>query len=126
MEKFSRIVEQNDIEKELSGKNETLKKSLLKTIEWNSKDELLKILDENIKAFNNEIPVNIKDLSNIDLIFDFWQSNYADIDTCLDATDWFNKIPKELGITSIRQYCIESTKYALSQICKQILSDLSK
>ena len=125
MQRFSLIVEKDDIEKKLSGKNGPLKKKFLENVEWNTTDDLKKLLEENIKGFKNDIPVSIPKYSSIDQLYSFWQENNDLVDTCLDGTDWFNKIPKTLGITSIKQYCIEATKYAFADLCQEIMDDLS-
>lgn len=124
MQKFSLIVEKDDIDKKLSGKNGPLKRKFLEQVEWNTLEDLKKLLEGNIRGFNNEIPVSIDNYSNIHDIYSFWENNMDLIDVCLDGTDWFNEIPKTLGIISVKQYCIESTKFALGKICKEIVDDL--
>ena len=125
MQKFSLIVEKDDVDKKLSGKNGPLKRKFLESVEWNTIEDLKKLLTENIKGFKNEIPVSIAAYSNIEDIYSFWQNNMDLVDVCLDGTEWFNEIPKTSGINSVKQYCIESTKFALGQVCQEIVDDLT-
>lgn len=125
MQKFSLIVEKDDVDKKLSGKNGPLKKKFLTNVEWNAIEDLKKLLGENLKGFKNEIPVSIPAYSNIEDLYSFWQENMDLVDVCLDGTEWFNEIPKTSGINSVKQFCIESTKFALGQICQEIIDDLT-
>ena len=98
---------------------------LKEDIEWNTAEDLRKLLEANVRGFKNEIPVSINKYSNISDIYNFWTDNMDLIDVCLDGTDWFNEIPNTSGINSVKQYCIESTKFALAQVCQEIVDDLT-
>jgi len=87
MQKFSLIVEKDDVDKKLSGKNGPLKKKFLTNVEWNAIEDLKKLLGENLKGFKNEIPVSIPAYSNIEDLYSFWQENMDLVDVCLDGTE---------------------------------------
>lgn len=127
MKKFSQIVEKTDINNKLSSKHQALKRKIMSFIDelnWQNENDLKKILQENIRAFNNEIPITIPHFQQSDDLFSFWYDNYDLIDIILNDEEWFNIAPKSKGIVSVKNYTIESTKFALMKICELILSEI--
>lgn len=55
-------------------------------------------------------------------IYDFYIKYRSDIDELLSDLKWYDETPSDIGIFSVYQYIIESTKKAFNEII-QILND---
>lgn len=125
MEIFTKLYESFDIENQLSNEFKELKLNFLKLIDYKDINDLKFILNSNIDGFANKIAISIDKLNTSDEIYSFYLDNTNQIDILLASKEWFNDSPKSKGITSTKIYNIESTKFALSDISKQILKNIS-
>lgn len=56
-------------------------------------------------------------------VYDFYIKYRSDIDELLSDLKWYDEAPSEIGIFSVYQYVIESTKKAFNEIIQMLNDD---
>lgn len=126
MKKFSQIIKEEYAISGLSAKHSKLKQSLLSMLKFDSKEALKQLLSENVKGFGDEQAITIRGLQTYDELFKFWSENADTIDLVLNENQWYNTSPYGLKLpqSSMKNYIIESTKFAMMKVCELLLKEI--
>jgi len=111
-----------DFDSKLSEDNKELKGDVLDLIEASIKTDSKEALREFIESYltgDSKIEGFINDAD----IYEFYLKYSDSIDSILDKIDYFVRVPKDSNIFGVYQYIIESTKEAMIEILKQIMTD---
>ncbi len=127
MRRFTQILENNEqIDAKLTADHKELKQLLVKSSGAENVDDLKKSMADNVRAFRNETAVSLDGFRESEDLYKFWTENRASIDALLESGEWFTNPPSKSGIKGLKQYVIESVKFALSELCQQVLDDVSR